>query len=183
MDPILSNFIANSESNEFGTKQNFAYLLNQINGKLVLIDPSGNVSAAISYLDASLLVRDAAIAQIDASIIRIDSSLNNTIDIYGVLDGSIKVITDAISTLNSSVGSAIEDFATNASVGAALGPFTTNASVGVVFANDLRIYKGSYAGVKDASGTNGDVLLNDPSIYIKLGGTWRSFRITDVSFG
>jgi hypothetical protein len=170
MDPILSNFIANSESNEFGTKQNFAYLLNQINGKLVLIDPSGNVSAAISYLDASLLLRDAAIAQIDASIIRIDSSLNNTIDIYGVLDGSIKVITDAISTLNSSVG-------------AALGPFTTNASVGAVFANNLRIYQGTYAGVKDASGTNGDVLLNDPSVYIKLGGTWRSFRITDVSFG
>jgi hypothetical protein len=135
MNPIISDLIWNPELSGFGTAQNFAYILNQVNSIVTLIDPSGNVTLAKSYVDASLAARDLA-----------------------------------ISTLN-------------ASTGAALGAFATNASVGTALAKDLRIYQGTFAGIKDASGTNGDTLLQDASIYIKLSGTWHSFATSPITFG
>jgi hypothetical protein len=153
MTPILPKFIANSESNEFGTEENLSYLLDQFNSKLLLIDPSGNITLERSYVDASLLVRDVAISTLNSSVgsaigafatnASVGAALNLSLGSFAT-NASVGSAIGAFATnasvgtairyfaTNSSVGSAISAFATNSSVGTAIGAFATNASVGII---------------------------------------------------
>lgn len=47
----------------------------------------------------------------------------------------------------------------------------------------LTLYTGGIGGITDASGAAGAVFYEDPSIFLKVGGGWKSVTVTDVSFG
>ena len=103
---------------------------------------------------------------------------------------------------NVSVGTAIAGFATNVSVGTALGVYATNVSIGSAafgknasfnsYATNVSIglgtfthlyTPGSIAGLRDASGINGDFFKLNASIYCKLNGAWTHWVCTSTAFG
>jgi len=59
---------------------------------------------------------------------------------------------------------------------------TQDSSITALNTNAIQIYPGKFAGLKDASGVNGNFFL-DSSAYIKLNGAWHSFKVTDLSLG
>jgi hypothetical protein len=52
-------------------------------------------------------------------------------------------------------------------------------------ANTVDLYTGTIGGIKDASGTNGDVAFSDSAskLYIKIGGKWVSLDASIHAFG
>ena len=185
----LSNAELTKDSSYFYSTT--ADLLQKYNG----IDVSGNVTLSKAYIDASL-----GLYATNVSVGTAAFGKNASFNAYAT-NVSVGTAIGPFAT-NVSVGTAIAGFATNVSVGTALGVYATNVSIGSAafgknasfnsYATNVSIglgtfthlyTPGSIAGLRDASGINGDFFKLNASIYCKLNGAWTHWVCTSTAFG
>jgi hypothetical protein len=172
--PLLSQ---SQNSDTYGTYSNLKGILDAVNEQLVLIDASNNVSLSMAYINASLAgyATNASVGLAFTS--RLGPYATNASTLLAVGPYATNASIGAKFVVNDasivSLQTADRAFATNASVGLSLGPFVTNASLATAFGvTNVRVVNLNKLGLRDTSGTNGDMFKQDSSLYIKLGGFW-----------
>jgi len=149
----------------------------------VLKDIVDQANTNINALDASVYVSifDTSLGNLsswnvtqDASKAVIDTSLGNLSHWNVTQDASKAVIDTSLGNLshwNVTQDASIVLKANRTYVDTSLGAY-------------MHIYPGLLAGLKDASGVNGDVLFDTSTLYFKLGGVWiRTSDVSIISFG
>ncbi len=122
---------------------------------------------------------------VDASIYLTvyDTSLANLTSWNDVQDASLVIVAQRNTAQDTSLGNLSHwDVTQDASFATVA---TWNTAQDASLLTRLHIYAGTFGGLKDASGANGDIIFADAdtAAYLKLGGAWLKIDASIYSFG